>query len=369
MELGTIVNLKYEELMLDPDNPRLLEDVSRDQGSMLNYIAESTSIEDLMGAIAENDFFPGEPLVAVEEGGNYVVVEGNRRLAAIMLLHNPSLCNKPSSRMLEISLKAKFKPVEVPVVLRKSREDVLPYLGFRHITGVKQWEPVAKARYIKQLYNIVSGGVAERYTEVARMIGSRRDHIKRSLDALAAYDHIKHHDFYGIPNLDESSIKFAILSTALSDENIGLFVGVSGQDEDGDVVSTDLIENPGAIKSDNLKELTTWLYETTQTGRPRIPESRKLREFSSVVNNPRALAAFRDGASLEIAYRMTSEVGRDFSSMLFQAESLLADAAGLVANVPYSSESYDAAVRLSENIKLIGKALREKRSPEEDPFA
>lgn len=34
-------------------------------------------------------------------------------------------------------------------------------------------------------------------------------------------------NFYDIDGLDEESIKFSILSTALADEKIGLFVGVS----------------------------------------------------------------------------------------------------------------------------------------------
>ena len=31
------------------------------------------------------------------------------------------------------------------------RSEVTPYLGFRHITGVMQWRPYQKARYIAQL--------------------------------------------------------------------------------------------------------------------------------------------------------------------------------------------------------------------------
>lgn len=102
----------------------------------------------------KNGFFPGEPLIAVKEGDKYTVVEGNRRLTAVKLIHNPYECDRPSSRMIEIAESAKDKLgtlEKLPVIVRDTRAEILPYLGFRHITGVKQWEPLSKARYIEQL--------------------------------------------------------------------------------------------------------------------------------------------------------------------------------------------------------------------------
>ena len=57
--------LRVDDLKLDPENPRLPESLPRNPKSIIDHIATSTSIEDLMNAIAENDFFPGEPLVVV----------------------------------------------------------------------------------------------------------------------------------------------------------------------------------------------------------------------------------------------------------------------------------------------------------------
>lgn len=94
---------------------------------------------------------------------------------------------------------------ELPVVVRATRQEVLPYLGFRHITGVKQWEPLAKARYLKQLFDMTNTTAVpgDRYAEVANAIGSRRDHVKRNLDALAVYEVIEQQDFFEIDELGE----------------------------------------------------------------------------------------------------------------------------------------------------------------------
>lgn len=370
----TMKNVALEYLLLDPENPRLPESVARDQQSMLDYIAETTAIEELMEAIAENDFFLGEPVIVVPakypQEGKFIVVEGNRRLTAVKLLKDPSHCSSPGERMRAISKDAKHKPTELPVVERSARSDVLPYLGFRHITGVKQWEPLAKARYIEQLFLLTEAKAQAkiRYAAVASAIGSRRDHIKRNLDALAVYKIIKDADFYELDKLNDQSIKFAVLSTAIADERIGYFVGTHRQDDDGDYVPTDPIVDPSSLNETNISELTRWLYEKDKKGKTRVGESRKLRELSAVVANPAALKAFRAGSPLNIAYQLTSDLTADFIELLYQAEGALTEASGMVATVQYEDDAYQVARRILENIKLIGRELKEKNRQEEDEF-
>ncbi len=369
-----IATAKIENLLLDPENPRLPESLERDDESMLNYIADTTSIEELMEAIAENGFFPGEPLIVVESSkhkGKFLVVEGNRRLAAVKLLHDPAACKSPGERMRTISKEAKHKPKELPVVVRKSRADVLPYLGFRHITGVKQWEPLAKARYIEQLFDLTSKELMPkvRYTEIARAIGSRRDHIKRNLDALAVYKAIKDADFYGIDGLDDESLKFSVLSTALADERIGAFVGTVKAHAQGEYVPTDPIVDPSKLRTKEISELTRWLYEKDKKGKTRVGESRNLRQLSAVVANTKALAAFRSGSPLKIAWQFTSDLTAEFIELLYQAEAALMEAATMVATVQYEEDAYQVAFRVFENSKMIGRELREKRKSDDEDFS
>ena len=119
---------------------------------MLRYIARNTSITELMTAIAENGYFPGEPIIVVpREARGHSVVEGNRRLVALKLLSDPSLYPK-NTRVREIAENAKNRPDTVPCVIFDDRAKIVNYLGYRHITGVKQWEPLAKARYIAQYF-------------------------------------------------------------------------------------------------------------------------------------------------------------------------------------------------------------------------
>lgn len=365
--------IKLDLLDLDTKNPRLPVSVGRTPEEMINHIALTTSIEDLMSAIAENGFFPGEPLIAVEEHGRFVVVEGNRRLTAVKLLNNPGLCERPSSRMLELAKSVAHKLDslnELPVITRDTREEILPYLGFRHITGVKQWEPLAKARYIEQLFDTfdTTGSPDQRYFNVARAIGSRKDHIKRSLDALAVYKLMESHDFYDIENLNEESIKFSILSTALADDRIGKYVGISNADQYGDAVPCHPILNHTALHAPEVEELTKWLFEKDESGRTKVGESRNIRELSAVVDNPKALQSFKNGASLQIAYQLTSDVRKDFLELLYKSETALIEAAGMVATIDYDKNAHDVARRISKNIVMIGKAIAEKNIKDDNEF-
>ena len=361
--------LPLDKLLLDPKNPRLPASVGRDQQSMLDYIALTTSIEELMEAIAQNDFFPGEPLVVTNEGEEFIVVEGNRRLTALKLLQDPSVCSSPGERMRSIASNAKHKPVDIPAIICASRDSVLPYLGFRHITGVKQWEPLAKARYIEQLFNLTDANLSpkERYVEVARTIGSRRDHIRRNLDALAVYNVIEDNDYYEIEGLNDESLKFSVLSTAVADERIGRFVGTNADESEGET-STNPIVDPARLNSEAIKELTNWLYAPDSKGKTRIGESRNLRLLSAIVNNPRALQAFRSGSPIKIAYQLTSDLTADFMELLYQADGLLSEASGMVATIEYEDDGYRVARRILENIRLIGRELKEKSRQEEDDF-
>ncbi len=338
---------------------------------MLNYIAESTSIEELMEAIGENNYFPGEPLIVVPGGKNtYIVVEGNRRLTALKLLLDPTKSSEPGARMREISRNARFKPQQVPVVIRPNRAEVLPYLGYRHITGVKQWDPLAKARYIEQLLNLTNASQSPktRYGEVARTIGSRRDHIKRNLDALAVYKIVKEAAFYEIEDLNESSIKFSVLSTALADDRIGVFVGLTSRDNDGNYETKDPIFDPQGLQQKPIEELIRWLFQRDKKGRTRVGESRNLRLLSAIVDSPRALTAMRSGAPLKIAYQLTADLTRDFVELLYQAEASLTEASSMVATVEYEDEAFQVVRRILENIKLIGRELKEKHRAEDEDF-
>src|SRR4051812_2159917 len=81
------IDLAISELYFDPRNPRLPEAAqSMTQEELLTYIAKEYQPIEIARSIAAHGYFLSEPLIVVLENGLYMVVEGNRRLAALRLL-------------------------------------------------------------------------------------------------------------------------------------------------------------------------------------------------------------------------------------------------------------------------------------------
>lgn len=326
MAHANIQTLSIHEIYLDEDNPRLPTSLDRRQDDMLLYIARNTSITELMTAIAENDYFPGEPIVVVpRESGGYTVVEGNRRLTAVKLLNDPSL-HPRNRRVREISESANYCPDSIPCVFFDNREEVVNYLGYRHISGVKQWEPLAKARYIAQYFRTQTDQNAkpeDRYREVARGIGSQGPYIKRQLDGLAVYIHIEEHSFYEIDRLNEDSISFSLLSTAIGYDSI---LDFSSSTRDPYV-------DPKGLKPDAVRLLTRWMYEPNENGETVLGDSRNIQRLAVIVSDEDALERLIATGNLKRAFDTTRGIDTEFNDLLTEIESKMGDAVANVALV------------------------------------
>jgi hypothetical protein len=67
----------------------------------LQHLFEHDKASDIAESIATRGFFPNEPLLAIKEDGKLIVVEGNRRLAALKALKEPGLLDGAYQRQVE----------------------------------------------------------------------------------------------------------------------------------------------------------------------------------------------------------------------------------------------------------------------------
>ncbi|MFZ6723618.1 ParB N-terminal domain-containing protein [Undibacterium sp. Ji49W] len=376
MTSRTIEFKSIAKLLLDEENPRLPSTVQNSpQKQMLNFIARKGGIEDLMSAIGENGFFGGEALVvyqnAKDAAGYYRVIEGNRRLTAVKLLNDPSLCpTRPS--IAALAAEAKHKPTELPVIIMASRVEVLPYLGSRHIVGVKQWEPLAKARYMNQLLGELTSKkmpIKERYRSIAESIGShkRTDYIKSNLDALAVYKVIEENNFFNVENLNEESIDFGTLYTALPYDGIGEFVGASkyiGKTQTYD--STNPILNQNLLNKKNIAKLTKWFFEKNEDGETILGESRNISKFNQVLKSPEALRQLEQGATLDTAYSFTQGTNNEFVEFMQKAKSHLQSASSIMANTTPDKGNLKLAEQVFELAKTVRAVMQTKQNSSDD---
>ena len=122
-------------LLLDETNPRFADGVDSQKQAVNALLAEGPTklinlAQDIVKEAAVN---PTELPVLVEEDGELVVIEGNRRLAALKLLRNPDLADDPTHqrRFREIA-KDGTGPADLICYLANSREAAKHWLDLRH---------------------------------------------------------------------------------------------------------------------------------------------------------------------------------------------------------------------------------------------
>jgi hypothetical protein len=134
-------------LRFDPENPRLGGAAKeKSQAAIQRYLqGEPHYALDLVGSILENGFLPYEPLIVREEAGEYFVIEGNRRLAAVL-----SIVSQPDKYPAETVSRLQ----QIPVLIfpnsaeQGESEDVQRYLGVKHLFGFRDWPPISKAMFL-----------------------------------------------------------------------------------------------------------------------------------------------------------------------------------------------------------------------------
>jgi ParB-like chromosome segregation protein Spo0J len=131
-----IANLHY-----DPQNPRLGGAAKRkNQDQIQKYLEGQPHYAlDLVGSIVTNGFLPYEPLIVRQEADKYVVIEGNRRLAAVR-----SILSAPADKY-EADVIDGLQRIPVLVFAedanQRDSESVLRYLGVKHLFGFRDWPP------------------------------------------------------------------------------------------------------------------------------------------------------------------------------------------------------------------------------------
>ena len=107
---------------------------------------------EVAGSIATRGFFPNEPLLAVKDNGRTVVIEGNRRLAALKALREPGLLEGSLERQVE-RLSRRIRDLQsistVPVTIAPNRRATDRQIVGRHIgSPVLAWRAENRASFI-----------------------------------------------------------------------------------------------------------------------------------------------------------------------------------------------------------------------------
>ncbi len=177
-------------LQLDALNPRLPDlRVASTEREIIEQLIEHEDLLGLMKSIGIQGFFPTEVLVCVSEAEELVVIEGNRRLASLKLYSSPELAPEKSLKQVR-SYVADYGanvPKQVEVVIAPDRASTVPLLMNKHTRlGVKGWEPLQQAQYVK---NLLSAGID--LEVLPGLTGISRSDILKNLRTNSLYEMAK----------------------------------------------------------------------------------------------------------------------------------------------------------------------------------
>lgn len=134
------------DLYLDPNNIRLDIDNNSQDAIIIDLFVNENAMQ-VLKSISENGFFPDElPIIICEKGKN-IVIEGNRRIAALKAMLNPNLAGKHA-----LKVKTIMKQVEsikaIEVVMAPDRVSVDKLLANKHTEVTRRaWKPLRQAYF------------------------------------------------------------------------------------------------------------------------------------------------------------------------------------------------------------------------------
>jgi hypothetical protein len=281
--------LKYADvgdLYLDPKNPRLGRGNTSHalkQPEILEIMRDWT-LEELAVSFLENGYWPQEALVAVKETiygkQGLVIVEGNRRLAALKLLDDAFAGEDVGKRWKDL-VKGVRRPAnlfkKIPYILIDNRNDVAAFLGFRHVTGIKEWKPAEKAEYIAHL-------IEEKkltYQDVTRMIGSKLPSVRQNYISYRLLLQMEKRPDISINDVED---RFSVLYLSLRTEGVQTYLNID--------IGADPNKAQSPVPRTHLKALSNfarWLFGTDKD-EPLVADSRQVDRFGQILESEKAVA-------------------------------------------------------------------------------
>lgn len=342
-------------LNFDPQNPRFyrLNNLTSD-AAVIEEMLDDEGVQDLMASIGQKGYFEGEPLLITEEDGRLIVVEGNRRLAAVKLLNcelEPPARRRTSVEQLRAEAEV-TPPKKLPCIKYDTRRDVMRYLGYRHITGIKEWDSLSKAKYLADIREAFYSDqpIAQQMKSLAKDIGSRSDYVAQLLTALGLYIAAEEAKFFELP-MTSKDVEFSYLTTALNYKKITDWLGLENKAD---------ISMPG-LQQDRLKKIFAWMFSKDQQGRTIIGESRNLDQLAEVVSSTHAIEMLENSGRLAEAYLYSEGPQQALVNALDQAKDRLQTVWNMLPKTnPLTQQHLAVAEHLADESRSIRNYLREK---------
>src|ERR1035441_5334000 len=349
---GVYQRIELKELRLDTRNPRLAElgiDTDVSQPELVKALWDEMAVEEVAMSIAYSGYFDHEPLFVEDSGdGTYVVIEGNRRLAAVMLLVDSALRQKVRATRLPPISGVCAKVLEKLPVIVTTREKSWRYLGFKHVNGPATWGSYAKAQYIVFVHNTYDVPL----DDIAAQIGDGNSTVLRMYRGLMIVEQAEKAKVFSRSDIAKKKFSFNYIYTGMDYPGISGFLGLRSKG-----VTPERPIPPTKFKP--LGDLMLWLYGKNSSNTPSLIRSQNpdLKTLDTVLLTEAGVKALRDGLPLSVAHDISQGDERLFRQALQQAKQALQKALGTLTT-GFSSNDTDM-LRIAGDIQNLANDLVE----------
>lgn len=301
-----------EDFSLDPSSPRiacLTTLREHTEHELLELMQKWVLDEIALSYLNNNGFWSHEPLLVLDEQSagdkKMVVVDGNRRLAAIQSLNAAYRGKSDSPKWADI-VRQYPKPASlfasIPFLRCDSRDDITAYLGFRHITGIKQWDVDKKGAYISGL---VDSGKS--YQDVARQIGSKSPTVRKHYIAYRTLLQIK--DEVEVFDATLGEHRFSMLYFLVDTVGLKKYLQINT-----DKSPMELKKPVPSSHKSQLTRFSGWLFGTTHH-EPLIRDIRQVNEFAKALESEEAVVYLESSKSPKIDVAIEIAEGEEWQAI------------------------------------------------------
>ncbi|UAK24380.1 ParB N-terminal domain-containing protein [Sphingomonas nostoxanthinifaciens] len=300
-------------LDLDPSNPRFGGRSGSDatQRDILNRIVQIFGVGDVLSSLAVNGFFQAEPLVGRRQAsGRITIMEGNRRLAACLVLAGDARAVDQSllgEQARGTWLAHGKKPIDpIPVIVFEEHEqtrELLSYLGVRHISASSPWDSYAKAAWVAEVVRTASLSVSE----VSQMVGDRNQTVSRLLEGYYFINQVERAGKFSPKNSVRSgrgsvtAYPFSWVYTILGYLTTRVFLSLPEGAPVPDPVPAERLDNAGLL-------CRAMFGDNSRGQNSAVSDSRQLGDLAAVLASPDKVALLEQGMSVEAITRVSRPI-------------------------------------------------------------
>lgn len=348
--------LPVDRLKFDETNPRYTPDkrpANASDAAIIQYLDRTADLGELVQSIASGGYIDIEPLIVVERNGELVVLEGNRRLAALKALLAPALAAQAKISVPEVSAEVRQTLGQVTVFRVEAEEDARELIGFKHINGPQGWDAYAKARYAARWLDEQEGKgeAALTLTDIAARMGDKHDTLFRIVSAVYVLRQAEENELFRVEDRASKNFSFSHLYTALTYTEFREFVGLPRATRTVDPPKSPVPDD----KLDNLRTLLRWLYGSrSENVRPALrTQAQDLSRLKTVLGHPVARRMLMERHDLDEALQLTIEPINRFEKALFDALAALRVASGELLSARPDQELLTVSVDALQRAEFI----------------